>query len=108
MFWTVNIPLTSTLLNVLALYVYLKPSIQGELSVPNLGVPKNLKLLENVIGKVIVPLPLLFNEKSPPWLNTYCDIPRTNDRFPCAIEVIYTVPKTISINIFINPQCVSS
>lgn len=69
MFWTVNIPLTSTLLNVLALYVYLKPSIQGELSVPNLGVPKNLKLLENVIGKVIVPLPLLFNEKSPPWLD---------------------------------------
>ncbi|WP_296000010.1 hypothetical protein [uncultured Veillonella sp.] len=36
---------------------------------PNLGVPKNLKLLENVIGKVIVPLPLLFNEKSPPWLD---------------------------------------
>ncbi|WP_296309739.1 hypothetical protein [Veillonella sp. CAG:933] len=36
---------------------------------PNLGVPKNLKLLENVIGKVIVPLPLLFNEKSPPWLS---------------------------------------
>lgn len=58
----VNIPLTSTLFNVLALYVYLKPNTQGESSPPNLGVPNNLKFLVNVKGKVIVPLPLLFNE----------------------------------------------